>query len=78
MSRVIHVRLDSQTEEMFDRIKRRLGWSNSKIIQEGIKAMSGLIGSGCSRTIIGLGRFHSGIRDLGSNEDHMRGFGQRK
>ena len=78
MSRILHVRLDSQTEEIFDQIKRRLGWSNSKIVREGIKALSWLIDPGRSRAIVGLGQFYSGIPDLGSNEEHMKGFGRRK
>jgi hypothetical protein len=31
--------------------------------------------AGKSRTVIGLGRFASGVPDLGSNKKHLEGFG---
>jgi hypothetical protein len=76
MSRVIHARLDPTTEEMLHELQRRLGWSDSKVVREGIKILSGLMAGKRRRRIVGLGRFRSGIPDLGSNKEHLKEFGR--
>jgi hypothetical protein len=76
MSRIIHARLDARTETLLREIELRLGWSDSQVVREGIKALHAVLGPGRSRRIVGLGRFRSGIRDLGSNKDHLKGFGR--
>jgi hypothetical protein len=76
MSRIIHARLDGETEKLLRQLERRLGWNDSRVVREGIKALRGLLVGGGSRQIIGLGRFHSGVPDLGSNKAHLDGFGR--
>lgn len=76
MSRVIHARLDVQTERLLRELERRLGWNDSQVVREGIKALNVLLVPKRSRQIVGLGRFRSGIRDLGSTEAHLKGFGR--
>ena len=76
MSRIIHARLDVQTERLLRQLERRLGWSDSQVVREGIKALNILLVRKRSRQIVGLGRFRSGIRDLGSNKGHLKGFGR--
>jgi hypothetical protein len=76
MSRIIHARLDVQTERLLREIERRMGWSDSQVVREGIKALHVVLGPRRSRQIVGLGRFRSGIRDLGSNKAHLKGFGR--
>ena len=76
MSSIIHARLDAETQRMLLELERRLGWNDSQVVREGIKALSRLLGRGRSRTVIGLGRFRSGVPDLGSNKDHLKGFGR--
>jgi hypothetical protein len=75
MSRVIHARLDAETERMLRRLERRFGWTDSQVVREGIKVLNGLLARG-PRRVIGLGRFSSGIPDLGSNKAHLKGFGR--
>ena len=75
MSRIIHVRLDVHTERLLRELERRLGWSDSQVVREGIKALNVLLVAKRSRQVVGLGRFRSGIRDLGSNKAHLKGFG---
>jgi len=75
MSRIIHARLDTETAAMLREVERRMGWSDSEVVREGIKILNGLLVQGRSRSIVGLGRFRSGIKDLGSNKDHLKGFG---
>jgi hypothetical protein len=74
MSRVIHARLDAETERMLHRLERQFGWNDSQVVREGIKVLSGLTSRG-ARRVKGLGRFTSGVPDLGSNKSHLKGFG---
>ena len=76
MPRIIHARLDLRTERLLRALERRLGWNDSQVVREGIKALHVLLGPERSRHIVGLGRFRSGIRDLGSNKTHLKGFGR--
>lgn len=76
MSRIIHARIDEETERLLREIERRLGWSDSQVIREGIKALNTSLVPKRPRQIVGLGRFRSGIRDLGSNKAHLKGFGR--
>lgn len=76
MSRIIHARLDVQTERVLREIERRLGWNDSQVVREGIKALNVLLVPRRSRQIVGLGRFRSGVKDLGSNKGHLKGFGR--
>ena len=76
MSRIIHARIDEQTERLLREIERRLGWNDSQVVREGIKALNTSLVPKRPRQIVGLGRFRSGIRDLGSNKAHLKGFGR--
>ena len=76
MSRIIHARIDEQTERLLREIERRLGWNDSQVVREGIKALNAVLVPKRALQIVGLGRFRSGIRDLGSNKAHLKGFGR--
>jgi len=76
MSRVIHARLDAEAENVRQELTRRLGWSDSKLVREGIKALAGRFTARGRRSIIGQGEFESGVTDLGSNKKHLKGFGR--
>jgi hypothetical protein len=75
MPGMIHARLDPETERMLRRLQRHFGWSDSQVVREGIKVLNGLTARG-RRRVAGLGRFSSGIPDLGSNKAHLKGFGR--
>lgn len=76
MSRIIHARLDAHTEQLLREIELRLSWNDSQVVREGIKSLHAVLGPKRSRKIVGLGRFRSGIRDLGSTKAHLKGFGR--
>ena len=76
MSRIVHARLDVQTDRLLRALERRLGWNDSQVVREGIKALNALVAPKGARQIVGLGRFRSGVRDLGSNRAHLKGFGR--
>ena len=76
MTRMIHARVDADTERLIKDLQRRLGWNDSEIVREGIKALAGVMVPENGRKIVGLGRFQSGKDDLGSNKEHLQGFGR--
>ena len=76
MSDTIHARLDEHTRTVRDQLQQQFGWNDSQIVREGITALSYLVASHRKRKIVGLGKFESGISDLGSNKCHLKGFGQ--
>jgi hypothetical protein len=72
----IQARLDLPSQKRLAQLEKQLGWSASKVVREGLRLLASCyLGKG-SRKIIGLGKFASGIPDLGSNKDHMKGFGR--
>ena len=76
MARIVHARLDPETEKMLREVERRLGWTDSEVVRAGIKMLRGSLMRRRSRPIVGLGCFASGVPDLGSNRDYMKGFGR--
>lgn len=79
MSDIVHARLDEKTRRIMRRLQRRHGWSDSEIVRNGIRALGDreLLppGKGAVR-ITGLGKFASGVDDLGSNKKHLDDFGR--
>ena len=76
MSRIIQARIDEETESLLSQLQLRLGWSDSQIVREGIKALGVLSGPSQRRKIVGVGKFASGKADLASNKKHLKGFGR--
>ncbi|HET6629393.1 MAG TPA: hypothetical protein VFG91_06440 [Woeseiaceae bacterium] len=78
MTDIVHARLDSRTRQIMQRLKRRHGWSDSEIVRHGIRTLADAELPAGQRTgrIIGVGKFESGIPDLGSNPEHLREFGR--
>lgn len=59
-----------------ERLMKRLGWSTSKVVREGVRLLDACYGRQRRRKIVGVGRFASGIADLGSNKKHLKGYGR--
>jgi hypothetical protein len=76
MKDVVQARLDRRAQQELDSLVRRLGWSPSKVVREGIRLLAACQSGDEPRTIIGLGKFSSGVKDLGSNKDRLKGFGK--
>jgi len=78
MNEIVHARLDDDTRKIMRRLQRRYGWSDSDIVRNGIRALGDaeLPPAQRSKRIVGLGKFASGIHDLGSNDEHLRDFGR--
>ena len=55
---------------------RELGWTPSQVVREGMRVLEASYLRRKRRGIIGLGKFRSGVSDLGSNKKHLRDFGK--
>ena len=71
----MQTRLDPETEATLKALVRHLNWSPSRVVREGVRILAACYGTGSSPKVIGLGRFQSGVADLGSNKKHLKGFG---
>jgi len=76
MSDIVHARLDPETQRLLARLRRQLGLNDSEIVRRAVRALAESELPRRRRPIIGLGEFESGGDDLGSNEDHLDGFGR--
>ena len=76
MSDIVHARLDEETRRILARLCRQTGLNPSEIIRRGVKALTATTLPGKKRRIVGVGKFASGIPDLGSNKKHLEGFGR--
>ena len=55
---------------------RELGWTPSRVVREGLRVLEASHLRRKRPGIIGLGKFKSGVPDLGSNKKHLRNFGR--
>ena len=56
-------------------LERHFGWDDSQVIREGIKILNRLLAP-AGRRVKGLGRFSSGVPNLGSNNSYLKRFGR--
>ncbi|MBN2497037.1 MAG: hypothetical protein JXR96_20765 [Deltaproteobacteria bacterium] len=76
MGKIVHARMDEETDRLLTRLRRQTGLRDSEIVRRGIRALATVVVAGSEREIVGLGSFESGKPDLGSNAKHLRGFGR--
>lgn len=76
MSQTIQARLDADTADLRDELRRRLGMSDSDIVREGIRALAPLIPPTKPKKFVGQGKYDTGISDLGSNKKYLEGLGE--
>lgn len=76
MSKVVQARLNNELENLIESLQNKLGWSESRIVREGIKVLSVTAIARQGKRVIGVGKFSSGKSDLGSNKSHLKGFGR--
>jgi hypothetical protein len=55
---------------------RELGWTTSQVVREGLRVLEVSRLRRKKQGIIGLGKFRSGVADLGSNKKHLQDFGR--
>jgi hypothetical protein len=76
MKATVQARLDPADRRKLAQLVRTLGWSPSRVVREGLRLLAATHPSGGSRRIAGLGKFSSGVPDLGSDKKRMKGFGR--
>jgi hypothetical protein len=76
MRAAIQARLDDRSRKRLEVLVRELGWSPSRVVREGLRALEASYLRRKKQGVIGLGKFSSGVSDLGSNKKHLRGFGR--
>ena len=76
MAKMVHARLDPETDEVLRRLRRSTGLGDSELIRRGLRVLDSLSGRHGRHNVIGIGAFASGIPDLGSNKRHLDGFGR--
>ena len=76
MRSAIQARLGDRSRKRLAVLVRELGWSPSQIVREGLRVLEASYLRRKKRGVIGLGRFCSGVSDLGSNKKHLRDFGR--
>lgn len=76
MASTIQARLDEESQKIMDKLVKKTGWTPSQVVREGLRILAACHITAGKRTIIGQGKFSSGIGDLASNKVHLQGFGK--
>ncbi len=77
MAKLVQARLDDETDQLLKELRRRTGLSDSEIVRRGVRSLAALSRPAAETRVIGTGRFSSGVRDLGSNKEHLKSFGRK-
>jgi hypothetical protein len=77
MAKVVQARLDDETDGILKDLRRRTGLSDSELVRRGVRSLAALSPYASGVRFVGIGRFSSGVRDLGSNKGHLEGFGRK-
>jgi len=72
----IQARLDDRSRKRLAVLVRELGWTPSRVVREGLRVLEASYLRRKRRGVIGMGKFRSGVPDLGSHKKHLRGFGR--
>lgn len=76
MKEIVQARLDRRFQIALERLAKRLGWSPSQVVREGLRLLDTCYGATPAKRVIGVGRFASHVPDLGSNRTHLQEFGR--
>ncbi len=72
----VQARLDRRSQLALEGLVQRLGWSPSRVVREGLRLLAACYGAPSGKRVAGIGRFASGLPDLGSNKKRLEGFGR--
>jgi len=76
MANIIQARLDVLSRKRLKLLMKDLGWTPSQVVREGLRVLEASFVRRKKRGVIGLGKFRSGVTDLGSNKEHLKGLGR--
>lgn len=77
MAKLVQARLDDETDELLKELRKRTGLSDSELVRRGVRSLAESLPTRAGVRVIGVGRFSSGVRDLGSNKAHLAGLGRK-
>ena len=72
----VQARLSLEAQRSLAQLVRRLGWTSSKVVREGLRLLAAATPVKGRPRVAGLGKFSSGVPDLGSSKKHLQGFGR--
>lgn len=72
----VQARLGLNAQRSLALLCRRLGWTPSKVVREGLRLLAAANPANGRPRIAGLGKFASGVADLGSSKKRLKGFGR--
>jgi hypothetical protein len=75
MKTPVQVTLDPDSQRLLEKLVRDLGWNPSRVVREGLRLLAACHSRG-RRNLVGMGKFRSGVRDLGSGKIHLKNFGK--
>jgi hypothetical protein len=75
MTPTVQARLDAASRRDLAQLVQSLGWSPSKVVREALRRMASSHPPPGRPRVAGLGKYSSGVPDLGSNKKHLQGFG---
>ena len=76
MRATLQARLDERSQKRLALLVRELNWTPSQVVREGLRILEASHLRRKKLGVICLGKFSSGISDLGSNKKHLRKFGK--
>jgi hypothetical protein len=76
MKTSVQARLDPEGQAILDRLTKRLGWSTSQVVREGLRLLALHYDVAPKRKVIGVGKFDAGPSDLATNKKYMEDFGR--
>lgn len=76
MRAILQARLDEPSKRRLALLVRELGWTPSQVVREGLRVLEASRIRRKKLPIVGLGKFRSGLPDLGSNKKHLADFGK--
>ncbi|MGA9673160.1 MAG: hypothetical protein WBQ94_28430 [Terracidiphilus sp.] len=71
----VQARVDAETEAAIEKLRRRNGWSMSRVVREGLQLLVQHQAGAATQRMIGIGMLDSGVSDLASNKKLVKGFG---
>jgi hypothetical protein len=76
MHTTVQARLDDTSRKRLAALVRELGWTSSPVVRAALRVLEASCVTRKKHGVIGLGRFNSGVSDLGSNSKHLKDFGR--
>jgi hypothetical protein len=72
MKAAVKARLDATSRRDLEQLVQSFGWSPSKVVRDALRRVAVSYPAPGRHRTAGLGKFSSGVPDLGSNKKHLR------